>query len=207
MAFAVGEVKADFVVNVVYADELRPSPSFPDSRAGDSSVRLFAGGASGGPMVYVAGAMQSVNTGATAINISTMTVDGFGVGSSHSIWRRILGAGYLLNPGKSAIFTQTSSYNFDNCDTQGAGPAGAIPHIKVTIDGVLYDLSDTAQVLIAEGTDHQAQAVLNWLHQWRPIGTLDGQGDVPESSTFVIANVAGLGLLGRSRIKHKAVAA
>jgi hypothetical protein len=196
-----GPARADFKVQVGYADNIRPSPFFPMPWDGGAGVALFAGA---GPS-YDTGAIRVINTGATNITINDMTSDGYGDGTVFHIWGGFLGAGFVLNPGKSAIFAQTFSYNFDSSDDQGANPF-AIPHVKVTIDGTLHDLADTAQVLNTEGTDHLAAAGLNESHQWREIGTFGGQAGTPEPSTFVIAGVSGLFLLGRSWIKRRKAA-
>jgi hypothetical protein len=181
-------------VQVGYADGLRPSPFFPSPWQGGAGVALFAGGASSATD-YDAGAVRVINNDAVNHTINALTVDSFGDGSSFSIWGGFLGAGFVLLPGQSAIFTQTASYNFDTSDFQGSNPA-AIPRVRLTIDGVLTDLLDTAQVLNTEGTDHLAAAGLNESHQWRDIGTFGGQAGVPEPATIVIWSLlGGIGLV------------
>jgi PEP-CTERM motif len=188
---------ADIQVQVGYADDLRPSPFFPIPWQGGAGVALFAGGQSAG---YDAGAVRVINNGATAVTINDLTVDGFGDGASFHIWGGILGAGFSLGSGMSAIFTQTTSYNFDSSDDEGSNPA-AIPLVHLTIDGTaLAALADTAQVLNTEGTDHLAAAGLNESHQWRDIGTFGGQsGAVPEPASVVLFGTVAVAALWSRR--------
>jgi len=153
-------------------------------------------------MDFDAGAIQVINNGAVPFTINNLVVDGFGDGASYSLWGSFLGSGFSLNPGKSAIFTQTASYNFDTSDDQGGGPSTAIPVVHLTINGSTMDLQDTAQVLNTEGTDHLGGNGLNESHQWRDIGTFGGQG-TPEPSAFVLAGTSSLLILGWSWMKRR----
>jgi hypothetical protein len=204
-AGAVGQASAGSTIEVQvgYADGLRPSPFFPNPWQGSSGIALFAGFGSGGPMDFDAGAIRVINNGSSAITITNLVVDGFGDGASYSLWGSFLGAGFSLDPGKSAIFTQTSSYNFDTSDDQGNGPSTAIPVVHLTIDGTTSNLSDTAQVLNTEGTDHLGASNLNESHQWRDIGTFGGQPGVPEPSTIVMAGTSSLLLIGWSLMTRR----
>ena len=188
-------------VQVGYADNLRPSPFFPNPWAGGSGVGFFAGGTSTG--YYDAGAIRIINTGSTAITFNSMTVDSFGTGASFNIWGSW--AGYSIAAGNSAIFTQTTSYNFDTSDYEGSNPF-ALPQVHLTIDGIMTVHIDTAQVLNTGGTDALARAGLNESHQWRDIGTFGGQsGAVPESSsTLALVGLGLVGVLGISRRMRKA---
>lgn len=199
----VGQAQAGNIeVQVGYADGLRPSPFFPSPWDGGANVALFAGFGSGGSTDFDAGAIRVINNGGSAIVLQNLVVDGFGDGASYSLWGSYLGAGFSLNPGQSAIFTQTSSYNFDTSDDQGGGPASAIPVVHLTVGGTTMDLQDTAQVLNTEGTDHLAAAGLNESHQWRDIGTFGGQA-APEPSTLVLATTSGLMILGWTWVKRR----
>ena len=202
LGLAAVPAQASIEVQVGYADELRPSPFFPNPWQGGSGVALFAGGAST-LTDYDAGAIRVINNGGSAVSIQDLVVSGFGDGSSYQIWGGFLGTGFSLAPGMSAIFTQTVSYNFDTSDNQGGGPATAVPVVTLTVDGVTTSFNDTAQVLNTEGTDHLAAAGLNESHGWRDIGTFGGQAGVPEPSTLAIAGLSGLALLGRAWMKRR----
>jgi hypothetical protein len=182
-----GSAKADFAVQVGYADDLRPSPFFPSPWQGSPNV-VFVGAS---PNID-AGAVRIDNTGPAAFTIQNMVVDSFGDGASFAIWGGSLPL--TLNPGQMAIFTQTTQYNFDTSDDQGSNP-NALPQVHITIGGVTSTFVDSAQVLNTEGTDHLAASGLNESHQWRPIGTFGGQS-APEPSALALAGTGVLGLIG-----------
>lgn len=188
---------ADVEVQVGYADNLRPSPFFPIPWQGGTNVALFAGS---GPN-YDAGAIRVINNGATAITINGLTVNSFGDGASFSLWGSYIGTGFVLNPGMSAIFTQTAEYNFDSSDDEGGHPL-AIPEVHLTINGTTGVYDDTAQVLNTEGTDHLGASNLNESHQWRDINTFGGQA-APEPSSMALAGLGGLVLLARRRFRAR----
>lgn len=196
MVLGAGAVNATSIeVQVGYADNIRPSPFFPSPWDGDSNVQVFAGG--GGS--YDAGAIRVINTGATDLIFGGLTVDGFGDGSSYSIWNSYIGA--TISAGKSIIFTQTAAYNFDSSDNQGGGPSTAIPVVHFILDGTAFDFADTAQVLNTEGTDALAQANLNESHQWRDIGTYGGQAAIPEPGVIALLGLGFAGMAGLRRQK------
>jgi hypothetical protein len=184
---------AGFTVDVGYADDIRPSPFFPNPWKGNAGV-IFEGDATPGNIDT--GAIKINNTGPGSIAFNSMTVDGFGNGASFNLW-----SAQVIPAGESLILIQTSGQNFDSSDQVG-NPA-AIPQVHLTIDGTLSTFADTAQVLNTEGTDHLAAAGLNESHQWRPIGTFGGQGGVPETSGWSVLAFAALGLMGFSRFTRK----
>jgi hypothetical protein len=194
---ATSPARADFQVNVGYADDLRPSPFFPNPWKGSPNV-TFVGTS---PNID-AGAVRIDNTGATAITIQNLVVNGFGDGASFGIWGGSLPL--ILNPGEMAIFTQTTQYNFDTSDDEGSNPL-AQPQVHVTIDSVTSDFTDSGRVLNTGGTDLAANGS-NESFQWRPIGTFGGQA-APEPSTFALAGLGALGLVGYGlRRRQRAVA-
>jgi hypothetical protein len=196
---SLGRASAGLEVQVGYADDIRPSPFFPSPWSGGPGVALFAGG--GSPTD--SGAVRVINTGSSPVTITGLTVSGFGDGTTFNIWSSSLP--FTLNPGLSAIFEQTSgSNNFDSSDHEGGNPS-AIPVVNLTTSIGTFHLSDTAQVLNTEGTDHLAQMNENESHQWRDIGTFGGQaGEIPEPASLTVFGLtlgcaAGYGWYRRKR--------
>src|SRR5215471_5897017 len=65
--------RADYLVQVGYADNVRPSPFFPNPWEGSPQTALFAGAA---PLAaHDSGAIEVVNTGATNITIDSLFVN------------------------------------------------------------------------------------------------------------------------------------
>lgn len=191
LAFVAAGASASVItVQVGYADNIRPSPFFPNPWSGGPLVDTFAGGGTS----FDAGAIRVINNGLISIVFGGLTVDSFGDGASFTLWNAFIGTGIL--PGHSMIFTQTFSYNFDSSDDQGSNPL-AIPRVVLTIDGITNNFFDTAQVLNTEGTDHLAAAGLNESHQWREIGTTAGQAGepVPEPGTITLLAFGAANLL------------
>lgn len=185
-----------FRVDVGYADNLRPSPFFPSIWDGSANTTFL--GQNGGS--FDSGAVMITNTGATSLTINDMLVHGFGSGASFQLWGTSLSGGLTVAAGQHVIFAQNSGFNFDSSDYQGGNPF-AQPIVSVTIDSVLQNFTDTAQVLNTEGTDHLAAAGLNESHDWREIGTYGGQAAVPLPSVAYLG-IALMAALGVFRYTH-----
>jgi hypothetical protein len=170
-----------FVVQVGYADGIRPGGFFPNPWQGGAGVALFAGA---GP-TFDAGAVRIINTGSASIHINSLTVDHFANGASFSLWGSSLP--FTLAPGKSAIFTQTIGTNFDTSDQPIHGPPsdGAIPQVHFMIDGTPFTFFDTGEVLNTNGFDFAV--IGNESFRWRPIGgNGTPSGGVPEPASITL---------------------
>jgi PEP-CTERM motif-containing protein len=155
-------------IQVGYADGLRPSAFFPTPFFGDPSVALFAGEAPSPNMD--SGAVRILNNTANPFLITSMEVKmRNGAGTDYNLWGGILGGGFSLAPGQSAIFVQTSGQNFDSSDHDvligttdpfnncSTGPLASSPACmnnpaQVIINGAA-PLLDTAHVLDTGGFD------------------------------------------------------
>lgn len=169
---------SSYTVSVGYADDLRPTPFFPNPWCGGANVALFAsdGDQCGGNQpAWDSGAVMITNTGAVSITISSLTVttpnEAAGLcDSGCSIWGGSLP--FTLAPGMHAIFAQTVSYNFDTSDNglSGIGPsltnncnAGAeqgsatclagMPSVSVDVDGTTSTYNDVGFVINTAGYD------------------------------------------------------
>jgi hypothetical protein len=166
-----------YTVSVGYADDLRAAPNFPSPWCGGANVALFASVGdslcAGSGAQWDSGAIMITNTGATSFTINTLTLvepnDWCGSGGC-TIWGAYLP--FVLAPGKSAIFAQTSGENFDTSDfgLPGIGPsltdncnAGAeqgsatcvnnTPTVEVTVNSVQSDFKDVGFVTDTGGFD------------------------------------------------------
>ena len=112
LGIAMGQTARAQIVQVGYADNIRPSPFFPVPWDGDAGVQYFLGG---GPS-YDAGAVRVINNTASAMVLTSAHIDGFGDGTNYNIWGGLIGGGLSISPGMSLILTQTTPYNFDSSD-------------------------------------------------------------------------------------------
>jgi hypothetical protein len=199
----VGPARAAPIIEVMvgYADDIRPSPFFPSPWiANTSAPNFFFGGQDGG---WDTGAIMLINRDSTPITLTSLKVDGFGDGSSFQIWNSNLPV--TLQPGKYAIFAQNSGQNFDTSDDGGIN-SNSQPVVHLVINGTAFNLTDTAQVLNTEGTDHLGGTGLNESHAWRDIGTFGGQAgiaDTPEPTSLLAFGLALAGGAIYSRYRRK----
>ncbi|MBV8035591.1 PEP-CTERM sorting domain-containing protein [Roseateles sp.] len=112
-----GVAHADLVIYVGYADNLRPSGFFPSPWLGGANVVSQSSAAQS----FDSGAVRIDNTGASAITISNFEVKLNSGGVVFNFWSAL-----TIGAGKTGIFTQTASYNFDSSDY---GPLGGAPAI------------------------------------------------------------------------------
>jgi hypothetical protein len=135
--------KADVLaVSVGYADNVRPSPFFPNPWQGSAGVALFAGNGSGG---FDSGAILITNTDVASITIDNVSVmvpswSAFRPNGSNTQdvltpgaeWNAFVGSFPLvLAPGQSLILTQDGAIDGDNSfDTSDFG---------ATVDGTALD--------------------------------------------------------------------
>ncbi len=106
-------------VFVGYADNLRPSGFFPTPWIGNSGIVSK----SSGLQSFDAGALLFVNTGSSAVTISSLSVTLGLAPVTYNFWNPL-----TIAAGGGGIFTQTFSYNFDSSDNAyGSPPGGILP--------------------------------------------------------------------------------
>ena len=155
---------------VGYADDLRPSPTFPTPWQGSPNV-LFLGNRGND---FDGGAVRLDNTTDAPIPVDKVTVDlqrrSYN-GPVFDLW-----PSFVIPPHSSAILTQTDTENFDTSDFPIYGCEFPIfpgekqtPKIAVTVHGLTTSYLDIAHVLDTGGFDANCQ-LLNESRQWREVG-------------------------------------
>lgn len=164
---------AGLALYVGYADTVRASANtFPTPWSGSPNTTFIG---SGSP--WDAGAIRLVNTGTTAIDVSSVSVDlhhaaGGASGPVFNLW-----GSFSVPANGQAVLTQTSQYNFDTsdfpfepCGTTAPKSDPRIPSVTVTTSGSATTLQDTAHVLDTGGFDVACNGN-NESTQWSQIGT------------------------------------
>ncbi len=202
-------IAAEITVFVGYADNLRPSPYFPNPWDGSPNV-IFLGQHGG---EFDAGAIRLQNTGVNDVLLgSGAHVNGFRNGADFRLWDGYIGSGITIHPGQSLILTQTNvSENFDTSDQPiltEAQRTNDQPKIHVTLNNTEQLFVDTAQVLNTGGFDLALRNNTNESLQWRLIGTTGindpGGFGVPEPGSLALLTgtaVFGTSLMLRRRRK------
>jgi hypothetical protein len=171
-------------VSVGYAEDKHQSTmtqgSFPVPWSGSPNV-IFLGSPVYGavacgptlPSCYDSGAIRLDNTSATAIAVSSVSVDDHSSlvgGKVFNLW-----APFTVPAGKSVILTENNP-NLGNFDTSGAPkgnctPITIAPTVTITVNGVPTTLVDSTHVLDTNGIDQESCSVQqNESIQWRHIG-------------------------------------
>lgn len=182
-------------IYVGYADDLRGS-NFPSVWSGSPGVQYFLGTTAPGAD---AGAIMIHNNTPSPFTIDAFSVD---IGTSHfGMWTTFP---LTLNAGMSAIFTETTHYDFDTSDPF-AGPCSSpntvVPKVNVSINGTANSYDDSGLILTTGGVDF-ASCVGNEALGWRLIGTtgVNDPGNqlssVPEPSAIVLFGSGLVGLAG-----------
>jgi hypothetical protein len=166
---------SSFETFVGYADNLRASPFFPTGLC----TANFWNGASGASATCASetmdsGAIMLMNNGTTSLTVTGLTEKnqaGIGSGVVYNIWGPL---NFTLVPGQSAVFTQTTSFNFDSSDqpfVSSNSPTnncsvGALasttpclsnaPVVSLIVNGSTVNLLDTGHVLDTGGFDSLA---------------------------------------------------
>jgi RHS repeat-associated protein len=159
--------QAGLEVFVGYADDLRPSPSFPIPWQGSPNV-LFIGNRGND---FDSGAVRLDNTTDSPLVIDRVVVDLQRPGPVFSLW-----GSFTIPPHWSAILAQTIGENFDTSEFAIVGCGGTVspndprrPKITVTIGGFSTSYLDTAHILDTFGYD--LACLRNESLQWRAVGT------------------------------------
>ena len=173
-------------VEVGYADDIRPSPFFPNPWNGSPNT-VFVGSTSESAGSIDAGAIRIINTTNAPITVNDVSLTLPNVTQPFDLW-----GSNVVPVGGSLIVTQTAEYNLDTSDFETLAypltyPDGETLHaskITITVNGVvLPTFLDTGHVLTTGGSD-PGDAGANESQNWRPVGTT-GE-DNPEGLTSLI---------------------
>ncbi|MFD0632608.1 hypothetical protein ACFQ9X_14375 [Catenulispora yoronensis] len=182
-----------------YADDLRANPAhFPTPWNGSPGV-IFDGCT--GSCSFDGGAIRFINNTGIQVHVDYVKV-AFGT-CVFDIWNKNV----PVDPGQSAIFTQTISGAAAGCTTNGSfdssdvGPNGAdwsghcdqsgvVPQIEFSIDGVPSTLADSGKILNTGGVDGAECGMGNESQQWAPAGSVSCPGTVlglaPPTQTLAV---------------------
>ena len=106
------------------------------------------------------GALLITNNTTAAVTVNSTTVD-FNAGAQPShfdLWGGGLSTTlpHTLQPGQNLVMTMTQGFNFDTSDLNGESchlNSGSVGTAHVSINGVVTDYVDSAQILTSSGTD------------------------------------------------------
>lgn len=167
---------AALAVFVGYADDVRPSPSFPVPWQGSPNTTFIGAGPS-----FDAGGIRLDNNSNSPIQIDDVfvTVPGWTTSNARDAQGNgiaDLWGSFTIPPNSTVILTQTGEFNFDTSDFGLTGCGNTIPDgqspfptVKITINGVATTFNDTGHVLDTGGFDLACRG--NESLQWRLIGT------------------------------------
>ncbi len=167
---------AALAVFVGYADDVRPSPSFPVPWQGSPNTTFIGAGPS-----FDAGGIRLDNNSDSPIQIDDVfvTVPGWTTSNARDAQGNgiaDLWGSFTIPPNSTVILTQTGEFNFDTSDFGLTGCGNTIPDgqapfptVKITISGVATTFNDTGHVLDTGGFDLACRG--NESLQWRLIGT------------------------------------
>lgn len=167
---------AALAVFVGYADDVRPSPSFPVPWQGSPNTTFIGAGPS-----FDAGGIRLDNNSGSPIQVDDVfvTVPGWTTSNARDsqgngiadLW-----GSFTIPPNSTVILTQTGEFNFDTSDFGLTGCGNTIPDgqapfptVRITINGVATTFNDSGHVLDTGGFDLACRG--NESLQWRLIGT------------------------------------
>ncbi|MDB5357483.1 MAG: hypothetical protein JWN24_3936, partial [Phycisphaerales bacterium] len=171
-------------VSVAYYDTEHASPPAPNPWMGSPNTTFFGNVDATG--VWDGGAILVTNPGTANVTISPgLRVDGFANGASFQLWDGNIGSGLVLAPGKSVVFAQPTTGQFDTSDQPiinvPAQRTNNQPVVHLTINGQTYDLTDSTQVLNTGGFDpgeaYHVSESLPWTQLVAPDPVLTGHND------------------------------